>query len=296
MPLSRTLLYALLLVIPAVTGLSACDQNNNGYKPSYTHDKTYNITVLFTNNDSSYPELSILKERSRIINDIRSTVESSGGYVLTFAGGETYSLADTPGITFDLPEYDAIVVSKDMFYLPLETIKQRQEESTSWLLSSNMYESETGFPVFNAFRFIGLDGLTVVVLGVTAIEDEEKAEQRKNLSGLDIASPQKVLETFVPGLSNQADITIVLTDSPEGYHKGNYPDPASLENIDLILGASSHKSIPPALSSEPLQGCDNIITRVDMKVRNGKILKKTQQQIHVHAQKALFRYLEQIEA
>lgn len=288
MLVSKFLFKATVFVTFTALFFSSYTHESFVYQPRYTQNKTYRMTILYSCDCAaglSRPSgEGSIKARNQRIAAIRSEVESQGGRLLLISGGGISShLQGSRHSILSQPAYDAMAVSSYMFQYPLEHIKQLQQKTSTPFISANIFESETGKPVFNAYTLIDVEDISIAVIGITAQEYGE--QQRKNISGLDITNPGKAISFLVPRLEQQANMTIVAN------HTGhlNLPDSDNknridqIEGVDLVLEHTGNPLRDNAGLSESKSppDCNKLLTRVDILFRNGKIEQLERQPIRL---------------
>lgn len=265
-------------------------------KPSYIHDKTYKLTILNTSeltheydNEKSNSHDQLV-HRQELINKIRREVEADGGKLLLLSGGELSTDDDILNLKqLNQLGYNAMAVSPLLFDEPLNIIRHQEAAADFPFLSANLYESETGRPVFDAYALFDFDGLRIAVMGITRPGGNDgKSEYRR---GIELIDPVQASSELVPYLRRQADIVIVATHAihyPKLIGSGNKPVfPASkMEGIDLLVGNSvlpHNESYRITETSTPLYTpeCCSAIKRIDLEFRNGELKKTNSVQINL---------------
>lgn len=265
----KSLVKTTLFTAAMALGISACNWNDEAREPTYTEDKVYKLTVLYT---SSFPDNSSLTHTKKVrnakmelINELRKESENNGSHLILISGGSTLPEQPSELDTFlSAMEYDALVVTGYMFNQPLSYIRQLEQDSSIPFISANLFESETGQPLFDAFTLVSSDDLNIAILGITSTGIKE--QYRRHLSGLEIVSTTGARSTrFVERLKEQSDIMIAAT------HSGHRPGDslagklASFSSIDLVIGEHEEEE-----RRHPSEGCDEWVTKVDLEFINGK--------------------------
>ncbi|USE36150.1 hypothetical protein [Endozoicomonas sp. SCSIO W0465] len=289
-----TILLASLLVTLTYFWIS---QEN--HRPGYIHDKTYKLTILNTSElvHEHAPSNSgdQLIQRQELISTIRREVEANGGKLLLLSGGELSTDNDLLNLKqLNQLGYNAMAVSPFLFDEPLNTIRTQEATADFPFLSANLYESETGRPVFDAYALFDFDGLNIAVMGITrlgTVSDGLGAATAEYRRGIELIDPVLATAELVPYLRKQADIVIVATHVihyPKPLKPGSKPfSPVSrVAGIDLLVG---HGALPPTEAygqtetSAPLDTPEygSAIRRIDLEFRNGKLKKTNATQIHL---------------
>ncbi len=270
---------------------------NESQKPSYIPDKTYKLTILNTSEltreyDHERADSNAqLIQKQKLINKIRKEVEADGGKLLLLYGGELSTDDDILNLKqLNQLGYDAMAVSPLLFDEPMNNIRTQEATANFPFLSANLYESETGRPVFDAYALFDFDGLRIAVMGLTRPEylNDEIAEYRR---GIELIEPEVAASELIPYLRRQADIVIVAT------HAIHYPKPSNhgnksaspvskIEGIDLMVGNSAQATnevYRVTETSTPLNtsACCPTIRRIDLEFRNGELKKKNSVQINL---------------
>ena len=284
MRLFSTLMKATIVTTMIVLGLVACRSEKEGTSGTYTPDRTYQLTILYSsdypNTLSEQQKQHSIAAKTNLIKTIRSEVESQGNHLVLISGGGTPSRQEEIQDYFNLLDYDALVVSSYMFNQPVADIKDLQKKSSAPFVSANIFESETGKPVFDAYTLIEADDLTLAVVGVTSPEAEK--EQRINLSGLDILNTKESDNNrLIQPLRQQADIIIVATHTGHIQHSTQNLSLEGIAGINLVIGEH-----PQDMTLDPANNtafsCHEYLTRVDLEFINGEIRVTNREQLFIH--------------
>ncbi|MFK0570725.1 hypothetical protein [Endozoicomonas sp.] len=274
---------------------------HDSQQPSYIPDRTYKLTILNTselNHEYASENTEIhaqLTQRQELINKIRNEVEADGGKLLLLSGGELSSDDDILNLRqLNQLGYNAMAVSPLLFDEPMNTIRTQEAAADFPFLSANLYESETGRPVFDAYALFDFDGLRVAVMGLTGqgvLNEDISADVAEHRRGIEIIDPVLAASELVPYLRRQADIVIVAT------HAINYPKLSTtgnqsiyliskMDGIDLLVGNSVLPSddvyrISEDKASLNLSSSSSSIRRIDLEFRNGELKKTNSVQINL---------------
>ena len=149
-----------------------------------------------------------------------------------------------------------MTVGFDQFNDPLKAIKAQSRSSQTPYISANIFATETGAPLFNAYRLVTIDGLSIAIIGLTE-PYPFKERQGMNVSGIYFMDPYKAAKELAPILEPYADILIASV------HKSSTQvRPSALESIpslDLVM------ELQPEPQNQPT------LTRVDLEFLNGKL-------------------------
>jgi len=244
-------------------------------QPSYIADKTYKLTIINTNGlmaeKNPAKRSNQLTQRQMLISFIRSEVEADGGKLFLLSGGELGG--DDLLNHHNQLGYHAMTASPQFFSEPMNTIRLKQTAADFPFLSANLYESETGMPIFDAYALFDVDGLRIAVMGVTQ-PTSFAAVNGKHQQGIELMDPGLSAAEIVPSLRNQADI-IIATTHP-AYQNNTNTGLHTVPGIDLIIGNSLLDNIRQISNISRLNepDCHSTIDRIDVEFRNGE-LKKT---------------------
>ena len=248
------LLSALLLSACAGTGVS-----------TFEKDKTYNITILHTNDhhgrfwkngDGEYG----MAARKTVIDAIRKEVATAGGYSLLLDGGDVNTGVPESDLQDAVPDfkgmnllgYDAMAVGNHEFDKPLSVLKMQRELIKFPMLAANIYDN--GQRMFAPYKVFNLGGVRVGVMGLTT-EDTKKMVLPENVKTIEFRNAAAEAAKVVPELRAQADVVIAAT------HMGHYEDgkhgtqaPGDVElaravaGIDVVVGG--HTQNPACMKAE----------------------------------------------
>ncbi len=255
-------------------------------KPGYTPDRTYKLTILTSNEfnhaSTASPDAVArqLLEREILISQIRREVESDGGRLLLLSGGELNTNDDILNLKeLNQLGYNAMTVSPLLFDEPMKNIRAQEATANFPFLSANLYESETGRPVFDAYALFDFDGLRIAVIGLTGQGLDQTAEYRR---GIELIDPALATAELLPYLKRQADIVIATTHANNPYTREPTPSFASdllqLRGVDVVIGNNTlipNKKFHKNETSPLLETIDHptFIRRIDIEFCNGRIKK-----------------------
>lgn len=280
-----------LLALVALTCLMI---NRGEPQRTYTPDTTYRLTILNTSDASSWnglppfhnsPARALeLARRQQLIDQTREEVEADGGHLLLLSGGEINASDNQASLNrLNQLGYNAMAVSPMLFNEPLTSIRQQESMANFPFLSANLYESETGKPLFDAYALFDFDGLRVAVMGLTTtrILLGSKPKYRR---GLELIDPLVAAHELVPQLKRQADVIIVTTYDGHrvGTGKGHKlaqsaPIETEVEGIDLVVGDHALETEPTSVKTQQViknirqntANCSMYVNRTDLEFRNG---------------------------
>lgn len=240
---------------------------------NYIADKTYKFSIITTTGLMAENNPAIrndqLMQRQVLIDSIRSEVETRGGKLFLLSGGELGG-ADLLNHHNQLG-YHAVAASTQFFSEPMHSIRSKEAAAHFPFLSANLYESETGLPIFDAYALFDVDGLRIAIVGITQPKSTG-AENEKYQNGIDLIDPALSLAELVPSLRDQADIIIATTHSNDHVSSKAL---STLTGIDLLIDSHQTDNIRQILNTNrPDQpDCHSTIDRIDMEFRNGELRK-----------------------
>lgn len=249
---------------------------------SYIPDKIYKVTILQTNDIHSerfHSSNSLtMADRKSVIDDIKAEVEGKGGKLILLSGGDiNASIENAAASNLQALEYTAMTVSLHQFDYPLEAIRQQQSSAKFPFISANIFESETGKPLFDTYKLINTDGLSIAIMGLT---DSPGTQRNKNLVGIHIMDPFKAAAELAPLLKSQADIVIASTHIGHNYMTDSYASRESLSSIsdiDLVLGDHTQDDVIKLESDD----CGWFLTRIDLEFKNGVLTTTNSEKLSV---------------
>ena len=289
-------IVAITFSLLTTLSLSGCTSSNEYFTATYTPDKTYQITFLYSDSPtychSALQKSELRSARYELTQTIRSEIEEQGGYVLNLSSGDLYPLLKNPDSIdpYDT-SYDAMAIGSYLFDLSVERIKQQQQVSPFPFLSANIYEAETGKPLFDAYDTFDFDGLNISVVGITSQELFE--QQRKNISTIEVSNPVRSLTHMISVIRPHSDMTVVLSQNGYSDVSRERITEANIRGLDLILGG---QGVEAPLSATAPQTCSGRITQVNVEFRNGEITDKEQKITPVNIQTSYLPSMRLIDA
>ncbi|WP_018152905.1 bifunctional UDP-sugar hydrolase/5'-nucleotidase UshA [Leeia oryzae] len=244
--------YLSLAVVFAITGCTTVGH----YQP----DKTYQITILHTNDhhghfwknsDGEYG----MAARKTVIDQIRAEVKAKGGQTLLLDGGDVNTGVPESDLQDAEPDfkgmnqlgYDAMAVGNHEFDNPPAVLAKQQHWASFPLLSANIYKHDQR--MFQPYKIFNLDGVKVAVLGLTT-NDTAKMVDPANITDVTFRKPADEAASLVPELRTKADIVIASTHMghyPDGQHgsnaEGDVEMARQVSGLDLIVGGHSQNPV-----------------------------------------------------
>ncbi len=289
------MMRSFLLLLVLLTGCAA---------PVYQADKTYNLTLLHTNdhhgrfwanNDGEWG----LAARATIIANLRKELDAQDSAVLLLDAGDVNTGVPQSDMLDAEPDfkgmnrlqYDAMAVGNHEFDNDLATIRKQESWVNFPFLSANIYKDNKR--LFRPYIIRDMGGLKVAILGLTTKDTPFKSKMEGH-TNTEFRDPIAEAALLVPELRKQAQVVIALT------HMGHYPNERhgvdapgdvtlarQVPGIDLIIGG--HTQLP--LFKADIQNGTIIVQahewgryvgRVDLSVKNNKVELKEYQLIPVN--------------
>lgn len=132
---------------------------------AWEKDKTYNITILHTNDHHGHfwqnanGEYGLAAQKT-LVDQIRQEVAAQGGSVLLLSGGDINTGVPESDLQDAEPDfrgmnlvgYDAMAIGNHEFDNPLSVLRQQEKWATFPLLSANIYQQGTEKRLFKPYR------------------------------------------------------------------------------------------------------------------------------------------------
>lgn len=250
--------FALALLVAALAGCSSMG-------PGPAKDKTYNITILHTNDhhgrfwknsDGEYG----LSAQKTVVDQVRKEVAAAGGHVLLLSGGDINTGVPESDLQDAVPDFkgmnllgfDAMAVGNHEFDKPRAVLNMQRELATFPMLSANIYDQ--GQRMFAPYKIFNVGGVRVGVMGLTT-EDTFKMVLPDNVKGVEFRSVINEAAKVVPELRAKADVVIAATHMghyTNGLHGTQAPGDVEMaravKGIDLVVGG--HSQNPTCMKAE----------------------------------------------
>ena len=197
---------------------------------TWEKDKTYNITILHTNDHHGHfwqndqGEYGLAAQKT-LVDQIRKDVESKGGSVLLLSGGDVNTGVPESDLQDAEPDfrgmtmigYDAMALGNHEFDNPLSVLRQQEKWAGFPLLSANIYDEKTGKRLFKPYELFDKQGVKIAVIGLTT-EDTQKIGNPEYLKGIVFKDPKVEAKKVIDELkqSEKPDVIIAAT------HMGHY--------------------------------------------------------------------------
>lgn len=233
---------------------------------SYEQDKTYQLTVLHTNDHHGHfwpnenGEYGLLARHS-LINSIKAEVMQNGGSVLLLDAGdintgvpESDVLHAEPDIKgMNLIGYEAMTIGNHEFDNPIEVLRQQEEWAEFPFLSANIYVKGTDNRLFKPYELFDKQGLKIAVVGLTT-DDTAKVGNPEYVGNYEFRNPVEEAKSVIETLQTTDKPDVIIAASHLGYyadeqHGSNAPGDVTLARslpegaFDLIVGGHSHDAV-----------------------------------------------------
>ncbi len=253
------------LALLAALGL-AC-----GQAQAYEQDKTYNITILHTNDHhghfwrSDYGEYGLSAQKT-LVDGIRKEVAAKGGSVLLLSGGDINTGVPESDLQDAEPDfrgmnligYDAMAVGNHEFDNPMSVLRQQEKWAKFPFLSANIYQKSTGERLFKPWMIFDRQGLKIAVIGLTT-DDTAKIGNPEFFTDIEFRKPAEEAKLVIQELqqNQKPDLIIAATHMghyDNGEHGSNAPGDVemarSLPAGALAMIVGGHSQDPVCMASE----------------------------------------------
>ena len=246
--------FTLLLLVTALAGCSSMGPKGP------EKDKTYNITILHTNDHhgrfwkNSDGEYGMSAQKT-VVDQVRAEVAAAGGSALLLSGGDINTGVPESDLQDAVPDFrgmnllgfDAMAVGNHEFDKPRAVLKMQRDLATFPMLSANIYDN--GQRMFAPYKIFNVGGVRVGVMGLTT-EDTYKMVHPDNVKGVEFRSVIAEANQVVPELRSKADVVIAATHMGH-YTNGNHGTQAqgdvemarAVKGIDLVVGGHSQNPV-----------------------------------------------------
>lgn len=255
-------LASALLVALSLTSVSAL---------AWEKDKTYNITILHTNDHhghfwrSEYGEYGLAAQKT-LVDSVRKEVAQEGGSVLLLSGGDINTGVPESDLQDAEPDfrgmnligYDAMAVGNHEFDNPLSVLRQQEKWAKFPLLSANIYQKSTGERLFKPWAIFKPQGLKIAVIGLTT-DDTAKIGNPEYFTDIEFRKPADEAKLVIQELqtTEKPDVIIAATHMghyDNGDHGSNAPGDVEMARslpagaLTMIVGG--HSQNPVCMASE----------------------------------------------
>lgn len=229
-------------------------------------DKTYNLTVLHTNDhhgrfwQNKYGEYG-MAARKTLIDELRAEIAAEGGSSLLLSGGDINTGVPESDLQDAEPDfkgmskigYDAMALGNHEFDNPLDVLMKQKEWANFPMLSANIYDKQTGERMFQAYEMFELQGIKVAVIGLTT-EDTAKIGNPEFIAGIDFRDPKQEAKKLIAELEETEKPDLIFAVTHMGHYEDgkrgiNAPGDVALArylnegSLDMIVGGHSQEPV-----------------------------------------------------
>ncbi|ELY2736417.1 bifunctional UDP-sugar hydrolase/5'-nucleotidase [Cronobacter dublinensis] len=263
------------LAVALLAGLSLL----SGGAAAWEQDKTYNITILHTNDHhghfwrNEYGEYGLAAQKT-LVDSVRREVTAQGGSVLLLSGGDINTGVPESDLQDAEPDfrgmnligYDAMAVGNHEFDNPLSVLRQQQKWAKFPLLSANIYQKSTNERLFKPWAIFKPQGFKIAVIGLTT-DDTAKIGNPEFFTDIEFRKPADEAKLVIQELqqNEKPDVIIAATHMghyDNGDHGSNAPGDVELAHalppgaLTMIVGG--HSQDPVCMASENKKQVDYV--------------------------------------
>ncbi|WP_105686677.1 bifunctional UDP-sugar hydrolase/5'-nucleotidase UshA [Cronobacter dublinensis] len=263
------------LAVALLAGLSLL----SGGAAAWEQDKTYNITILHTNDHhghfwrNEYGEYGLAAQKT-LVDSVRREVTAQGGSVLLLSGGDINTGVPESDLQDAEPDfrgmnligYDAMAVGNHEFDNPLSVLRQQQKWAKFPLLSANIYQKSTNERLFKPWALFKPQGIKIAVIGLTT-DDTAKIGNPEFFTDIEFRKPADEAKLVIQELqqNEKPDVIIAATHMghyDNGDHGSNAPGDVELARalppgaLTMIVGG--HSQDPVCMASENKKQVDYV--------------------------------------
>ncbi|QDX30755.1 bifunctional UDP-sugar hydrolase/5'-nucleotidase UshA [Dickeya poaceiphila] len=246
---------------------------------AWEKDKTYNITILHTNDHhghfwhNDYGEYGLAAQKT-LVDQIRQDVAGNGGSVLLLSGGDINTGVPESDLQDAEPDfrgmnlvgYDAMAVGNHEFDNPLTVLRQQEKWAHFPLLSANIYQKGTKKRLFKPYALFDRQGIKIAVIGLTT-DDTAKIGNPEYFHDIEFRKPADEAKKVVEQLrkKEQPDVIIAATHMghyDNGDHGSNAPGDVEMARslpagyLAMIVGG--HSQDPVCMARENKKQVDYV--------------------------------------
>ncbi|WP_337262920.1 MULTISPECIES: bifunctional UDP-sugar hydrolase/5'-nucleotidase UshA [unclassified Serratia (in: enterobacteria)] len=243
----------------------------SGAASAWEKDKTYDITVLHTNDhhghfwQNDHGEYGLGAQKT-LVDSIRQEVAAKGGSVLLLSGGDINTGVPESDLQDAEPDfrgmtligYDAMAIGNHEFDNPLSVLRQQEKWASFPLLSANIYQKSTQQRLFKPYALFDKQGVKIAVIGLTT-DDTAKIGNPEYFTDIEFRVPAQEARQVVEQLrkDEKPDVIIAATHMghyDDGNHGSNAPGDVEMARslpagyLDMIVGG--HSQDPVCMASE----------------------------------------------
>ncbi|ELY5960561.1 bifunctional UDP-sugar hydrolase/5'-nucleotidase [Cronobacter sakazakii] len=263
------------LAVALLAGLSLL----SGGASAWEQDKTYNITILHTNDHhghfwrNEYGEYGLAAQKT-LVDSVRRDVTAQGGSVLLLSGGDINTGVPESDLQDAEPDfrgmnligYDAMAVGNHEFDNPLSVLRQQEKWAKFPLLSANIYQKSTNERLFKPWAIFKPQGIKIAVIGLTT-DDTAKIGNPEYFTDIEFRKPADEAKLVIQELqqNEKPDVIIAATHMghyDNGDHGSNAPGDVELARalpagaLTMIVGG--HSQDPVCMASENKKQVDYV--------------------------------------
>ncbi|EPC8952141.1 bifunctional UDP-sugar hydrolase/5'-nucleotidase UshA [Cronobacter sakazakii] len=263
------------LAVALLAGLSLL----SGGASAWEQDKTYNITILHTNDHhghfwrNEYGEYGLAAQKT-LVDSVRREVTAQGGSVLLLSGGDINTGVPESDLQDAEPDfrgmnligYDVMAVGNHEFDNPLSVLRQQEKWAKFPLLSANIYQKSTNERLFKPWAIFKPQGIKIAVIGLTT-DDTAKIGNPEYFTDIEFRKPADEAKLVIQELqqNEKPDVIIAATHMghyDNGDHGSNAPGDVELARalpagaLTMIVGG--HSQDPVCMASENKKQVDYV--------------------------------------
>ena len=246
---------------------------------AYEQDKTYNITILHTNDHhghfwrSEYGEYGLSAQKT-LVDGIRKEVAAQGGSVLLLSGGDINTGVPESDLQDAEPDfrgmnligYDAMAVGNHEFDNPMSVLRQQEKWAKFPFLSANIYQKSTNQRLFKPWMIFNREGLKIAVIGLTT-DDTAKIGNPEYFTDIEFRKPAAEAKLVIDELNQNEKPDVIIATTHMGHydngeHGSNAPGDVemarSLPKGALALIVGGHSQDPVCMASENKKQADYV--------------------------------------
>lgn len=246
---------------------------------AWEKDKTYNITILHTNDHhghfwrNEHAEYGLAAQKT-LVDSIRKEVAEKGGSVLLLSGGDINTGVPESDLQDAEPDfrgmnligYDAMAIGNHEFDKPLTVLRQQEKWAKFPLLSANIYQKSTGERLFKPWAIFKPQGIKIAVIGLTT-DDTAKIGNPENFADIEFRKPADEAKLVIQELqtTEKPDVLIAATHMghyDNGDHGSNAPGDVEMARslpagaLTMIVGG--HSQNPVCMAAENKKQVDYV--------------------------------------
>lgn len=249
------------------------------FAQAWEKDKTYNITILHTNdhhgrfwqNDAGEYGLAAQKTA---VDAIRREVQRKGGSLLLLSGGDINTGVPESDLQDAEPDfrgmnmvgYDAMAIGNHEFDNPLSVLRQQEKWANFPLLSANIYQKSTQQRLFTPYRLFDKQGVKIAVIGLTT-DDTAKIGNPAFFTDMEFHKPAQEAKQLVEELRSREKPDVIIAATHMGHydngdHGNNAPGDVEMARslpagyLDMIVGG--HSQNPVCMASRNKKNWDYV--------------------------------------